>query len=95
MTSPPDSPAQPLDPMLVRRDSLRRLARLGQRLGYLAFAASLVIFAAGLASGFSARVATSLVVLLVAGSVVLAPAIVLHYAVRAADDEDQGTDRRH
>ena len=95
MTSPPDSPAQPLDPMLVRRDSLRRLARLGQRLGYLAFAASLVIFAAGLASGFSGRVATSLVVLLVAGSVVLAPAIVLHYAVQAADDEDQGTDRRH
>jgi len=40
-------------------------------------------------------VATSLVVLLVAGSVVLAPAIVLHYAVRAADDEDRGTDRRH
>ncbi|MEC8872711.1 MAG: hypothetical protein VX889_01270 [Actinomycetota bacterium] len=95
MTSPPDSPAQPLDPMLVRRDSLRRLARLGQRLGYLAFVASLVIFAAGLASGFSGRVAPRLVVLLVAGSVVLAPAIVLHYAVRAADDEDQGTDRRH
>ena len=95
MTSPPDSPSQPLDPMLVRRDSLRRLARLGQRLGYLAFAASLVIFAAGLASGFSGRVATSLVVRRVAGSVVLAPAIVLHYALRAADDEDRGTDRRH
>ena len=95
MTSPPDSPSQPLDPMLVRRESLRRLARLGQRLGYLAFTASLIIFAAGLASGFSGRVATSLVVLLVAGSVVLAPAIVLHYAVRAADDEDRGTDRRH
>ena len=95
MTSPPASPSQPLDPMLVRRDSLRRLARLGQRLGYLAFAASLVIFAAGLASGFSGRVAACLVVLLVAGSVVLAPAIVLHYAVRAADDEDRGTDRRH
>ena len=95
MTSPPDSPSQPLDPMLVRRDSLRRLARLGQRLGYLAFAVSLVIFADGLASGFSGRVATRLVVLVVAGSVVLAPAIVLHYAVRAADDEDRGTDRRH
>ena len=95
MTSPPDSPSQPLDPMLVRRGSLRRLARLGQRLGYLAFAASLVIFAAGLSSGFSGRVATSLVVLLVVGSVVLAPAIVLHYAVRAADDEDRGAERRH
>ncbi|MCS5677318.1 MAG: hypothetical protein VX782_01340 [Actinomycetota bacterium] len=95
MTSPSDPPSLPLDPVLVRRDSLRRLARLGQRLGYLAFVASLVVFAAGLASGFSGRVATSLVVLLVAGSIVLAPAIVLHYAVRAADDEDRDTDRRH
>ena len=95
MTSPSDLPSQPLDPVLVRRDSLRRLARLGQRLGYLTFAASLVVFAAGLASGFSGRIATSLVALLVAGSVVLAPAIILHYAVRAADDEERGADRRH
>ena len=95
MTSPPDSPSQPLDPMLVRRESLRRLARLGQRLGYLAFVASLVVFAAGLAFGVSGRVATSLGVLLVAGSIVLAPAIVLHYAVRAAADEAPDPDRRH
>ena len=95
MTSPPNSQSQPFDPTLVRRNSLRRLARLGQQLGYLAFATSLIVFAAGLSYGFSVGVATSLVVLLVVGSVVLAPAIVLHYAVRAADDEDRGAERRH
>ena len=83
------------DPVLARRASLRRLAHLGQRLGYLAFVVSIVVFAIGLSTGFSDGVATSLVVLLVAGSFVLAPAIVLHHAVRAADDEDRGTTGGH
>ena len=68
---------------------MARLASLGQRLGYLAFLVSIVVFAAGLATGFTDAVATTLVALLVAGSAVLAPAIVLHYAVRAAEDEDR------
>jgi hypothetical protein len=53
------------------------------------------VFAIGLSTGFSDGVATSLVVLLVAGSFVLAPAIVLHHAVQAADDEDRGTTGGH
>ena len=81
--------------MLARRASLRRLAHLGQRLGYLAFVVSIVVFAIGLSTGFSAGVATSLVVLLVAGSFVLAPAIVLPHAVQAADDEDRDTTGGH
>jgi len=83
------------DPVLARRASLRRLAHLGQRLGYLAFVVSIVVFAIGLSTGFSDGVATSLVVLLVAGSFVLAPAIVLHHAVRAADNEDRGVTGGH
>ena len=81
--------------MLARRASLRRLAHLGQRLGYLAFVVSIVVFAIGISTGFSDGVATSLVVLLVAGSFVLAPAIVLHHAVRAADDEDRDSTGGH
>ena len=38
-------------------------------------------------------VATSLVALLVGGSVVLAPSIILHHAVRAADAEDRQAGR--
>ncbi len=79
------------DPVLATRRRMARLASLGQRLGYLAFLVSIVVFAVGLATGFTDAVATTLVVLLVAGSAVLAPAIVLHYAVRAAADEDRAT----
>ena len=49
---------------------MARLASLGQRLGYLAFLVSIVVFAAGLATGFTDAVATTLVALLVAGSAV-------------------------
>ena len=78
------------DPILVRRARLARLARLGQRLGYLAYGVAILVFAMGMATGFNDVVANTLVVLLVVGSFVLAPAIVLHYAVRAAIDEERG-----
>jgi len=81
------------DPILLRRARLARLARVGQRLGYLAYLVAIVVFAVGLATGFTDAVATTLVVLLVAGSFVLAPAIVLHYAVRAAADEERAEHR--
>ncbi len=84
-TSPPHE-----DPVLERRARLALLARLGQRLGYLAFVVSIVVFAVGMSTGFTDNVATSLVALLVAGSFVLAPSIVLHHAARAADHEDRG-----
>ena len=77
------------DPVLARRHRMARLASLGQRLGCLAFVTSIVVFAVGLGTGFTDGVATTLVVLLIAGSAILAPAIVLHYAVRAAADEDR------
>ena len=78
------------DPILVRRARLAQFARLGQRLGYLAYGVAILVFAMGMATGFSGVVANTLVVLLVVGSFVLAPAIVLHYAVRAAVDEERG-----
>ncbi len=77
------------DPILVQRARLVRLARLGQRLGYLAYLVAIGVFAVGLTTGFTDAFAVTLVVLLVAGSFVLAPAIILHYAVRAAADEER------
>ena len=81
------------DPILVRRARFARLASLGQRLGYLAYLVAIVVFAVGLSTGFTDAYATTLVVLLVAGSFVLAPAIVLHHAVRAAITHDQADDQ--
>ena len=77
------------DPILVRRARLAHFARFGQRLGYLAYGVAILVFAMGMATGFNDVVANTLVVLLVVGSFVLAPAIVIHYAVRAGIDEER------
>jgi hypothetical protein len=53
------------------------------------FGAAIVVFAVGAAGGFTAVEAAIVVACLVAGSVVLAPAIVFSYAVRAAEREDR------
>ena len=79
----------PADPTLARRARIARLTRYGQRLGYALFGAAIVVFAVGAAGGFTALEAGLVVGLLAAGSVVLAPAIVFGYAVRAAEREDR------
>ena len=77
------------DPILVQRARLASLAHFGQRLGYLTYLVAIAVFALGLTTGFTDAIATTLVVLLIAGSFILAPAIVLHYAVRATNAEEQ------
>jgi len=77
------------DPTLARRARIARLTKLGQRLGYGLFGAAIVVFAVGAAAGFTALEAGVVVGCLVAGSVVLAPAIVFGYGVRAAEREDR------
>jgi predicted cation transporter len=77
------------DPVIVRRRKLARWADRGQRAGYALFGAAIVLFVVGFVVGFSSGVVTAVVVALVVGSLVLAPAIVVGYAVRAADREDR------
>ena len=77
------------DPVIVRRRRLARWADRGQRAGYALFAVAIVLFIVGFVTGFSSGVVTAVVVALVAGSLVLAPAIVVGYAVRAADRDDR------
>lgn len=79
------------DPVLRRREALRRLAALGQRVGWLLIGVAVVAFFVGLATELTTW-GTIVVAALAASTVVLAPAIVLGYAVRAADREDR--DRR-
>jgi hypothetical protein len=79
----------PTDPVIVRRRRLARWADRGQRTGYALFGVAIVLFVVGFVVGFSSGVVTAVVVALVAGSLVLAPAIVIGYAVRAADRDDR------
>lgn len=76
------------DPVLARREVIRRAARIGQRTGYLLFAAAIVLFVLGFALGFTPTLVSMTVAALLVGSLLLAPSIVMSYAVRAADDDD-------
>ena len=82
----------PTDPILIKRARASRLAELGQRIGYLFFAIAITIFFVGLATNFNSIVSRLVVVGLIAGSIVLAPAIITGYAVKAAirDDREHG-----
>ena len=77
------------DPILDRRRRIARLVAVGQRLGYGLFGTAVVLFFVGLAAGFGGVVTTGIVLAIVAGSVVLAPAIVFGYAVKAAERDDR------
>ena len=65
-----------------------RLAALGQRVGYGLLLLGIAAFVAGLFVGFGGWAGTVVIASLAATTLTLAPAIVLGYAVRAAQRED-------
>jgi hypothetical protein len=77
------------DPVLRRRARIARLTELGQRVGYGLFGLAIVLFVVGFVGGYSDVLVTLIVASLGIGSVVLAPAIVFGYAVKAAEREDR------
>lgn len=84
-----DAP-EPTDPVLAKRRRIARLVEMGQRVGYALFGLSVVTFVVGYAlGGLEDWAVTLIVACLVVGSLVLAPAIVFGYAVKAADRADR------
>jgi hypothetical protein len=77
------------DPVRVKRARIARLAKIGQRIGYLLFAVSATAFFVGLATELTRALVTLVELCLLVGSVFLAPSIVLAYAVKAAERDDQ------
>ena len=71
---------------------MARASLLANRIGYLFFAVAVAVFIIGFAVGFTGAIVAIVVTALVMGSVLLAPAIVLGYAIKAAerDDRDHG-----
>ena len=82
--------APPDDPVLARRARIRVLVAWGRRLGYACFLLAVALFVWGAVRDFDRWVTTTITWLLVVGSIVLAPAIVFHYGLRAAEREDGG-----
>ncbi len=78
------------DPVLVRRANFARAAAAGKRAGYLLLLVATAAFAAGWVRGFGGAVTTVVVVCMIGTTVTLAPAIVVGYAVHAAERADRG-----
>jgi cyanate permease len=82
------------DPILIQRAKALRLANLGQRIGYLLYGIAIIVFLIGLVTDFNGTVSAIVTFGVIAGSIVLAPAILAGYAVKAAvrDDLEHGRD---
>ncbi|WP_419917616.1 hypothetical protein [Candidatus Poriferisocius sp.] len=74
--------------LVARRRRIARLTVAGQRLGYLLYLTAIALFFTGFATRFHNALVTATIACLVVGSLVLAPAIIFSYAVRAADRDD-------
>jgi ABC-type xylose transport system permease subunit len=77
-----------VDPILVQRERVRRIANAAKRTGYVLFLLSMVLFFVALATDLSSGPVAAATGALIAGCVVLAPAILLGYAVKGAERDD-------
>ncbi|MET0728704.1 MAG: hypothetical protein ABWZ76_10460 [Acidimicrobiales bacterium] len=78
-----------VDPVRERRARIARLVEIGSRLGYGLFGMAIAAFVLGFFTGFDGLTGTLIVGGIVVGSLVLAPAIVFGYAVKAAERDDR------
>ena len=76
------------DPVLDRRVRIAKFVRLAKKIGYGLFLLAVILFFVGFITQFSGELTGVIIASLVAGSLVLAPAIVFGYAVRSAHRED-------
>ncbi len=76
------------DPVRQRRQQVAKWTLLANRIGYLVLALAVALFVIAFAFGFTATMATLIVTCLAISFALLAPSIVLGYAVKAAERED-------
>ncbi len=82
------------DDVLAHRARLARLVKVGKRLGWGLFGCAVVVFVIGAITGFASWMVTTVVVAMAVGSLLLAPAIVLGYGIRAAERDERDEARR-
>lgn len=85
MSSSPQVP----DPVREQRATIARWNALASRLGYGAFGVSIAAVLFGVFTNFTPLVARVATGGLIVGSILLAPAIVIGYAIKAAEREDR------
>ncbi|MEX2658065.1 MAG: hypothetical protein WD232_00110 [Acidimicrobiales bacterium] len=77
------------DPIRAQRAKVARSVAVATQLGYGLFALAIMLFVIGFATRFTGALASATVASLITGCVVLAPAIVLGYAVKSAERHDR------
>lgn len=77
------------DPVRVRRAQIARWTLLANRVGYLFVALALALFLMAFVLGFNPIMATLVIIAFIIGCVLLAPSIILGYAVKAAERDDR------
>ena len=91
---PSTSGSTPEDPILVRRAQIARVIAIAMRTGYVLFGLFLALIVVGFVTGFPGGVAQAATICLIAGTLLLAPAMTFTYAVKAAEREDADGDWR-
>ncbi|MDO8364934.1 MAG: hypothetical protein Q7V88_18735 [Actinomycetota bacterium] len=86
---PSPTPAPRRDPVRARREQYDKYTRLAKSVGYTCYLVSMVTFVIGFVGSFNGTVSAIVIGGLVVGSILLAPAIVLGYAVKAAERDDR------
>lgn len=88
MSNPPVTPEE-IDPIRVKRAQVAKWTQLANRIGYLFVALAMAMFIVAFAVGFSAVMADLVIISFVIGCVLLAPSIIVGYAVKAAERDDR------
>lgn len=78
-----------VDPVRARRARVAHWTLLANRIGYLFLALAIAVFVIAFVVGFNSTMASIVVTTLVISFVLLAPTIILGYAVKAAEREDR------
>lgn len=82
------------DPVVQRRQIIARWTARANRLGYLLYGVAIAVFVVGFMTDWNEGFTIAITVCLVIGSILLAPAIVIGYAIKAAEREDLDVERR-
>lgn len=77
------------DPVRARRRQVAQVVSIAKRIGYLLWLAATALVVLGVATDLRRPVVVAASACLIAGAILLAPAIVLGYAVNAAERDDK------
>lgn len=82
------------DPVLAKRARMVTQVRIGKTVGYGLYGYAVVAFIIGAIFGFPELLVTSIVAAMIVGAILLAPAIVFGYGIKAAIRDERETAAR-